>query len=148
MVNVVVNASETSRPGKSGWRRFADSGNLGAGGEFVKPQQKDDRVCHFLLISTWRYNWPGDPWVIGGLFLRANTRKTGTMDADKSGWKTTEFWLNLVAVVVAYLIASGVAGGDDTLFTRILLTIATVLAALGYTASRTLVKRASIHKGK
>jgi hypothetical protein len=62
------------------------------------------------------------------------------MKNQKPGYKTTEFWLSFAAMAVGAAIASGVfeidSGGD-----RILGLAATVLASLGYTVSRTMVKR-------
>jgi len=54
----------------------------------------------------------------------------------KTGWKTTEFWLSLIAV------AAGGAYGclAEGAWKDAVGVIVSVLAALGYTASRTLVK--------
>jgi len=58
----------------------------------------------------------------------------------KAGYKTSEFWLSFGALVVGALFASGVfpseSGGD-----KILGLAATVLTTLGYTVSRSIVKR-------
>jgi hypothetical protein len=58
----------------------------------------------------------------------------------KPGYKTTEFWLSLAAMIVGAALASGVfetdSGGD-----RILGLAATVLASLGYTVSRGIAKK-------
>lgn len=58
----------------------------------------------------------------------------------KSGYKTTEFWLSLAAMAVGVAFASDFfpieSGGD-----KILGLAATVLAALGYTVSRSIVKK-------
>jgi len=58
----------------------------------------------------------------------------------KAGYKTTEFWLSVGALIVGAMFASGVfpaeSGGD-----KILGLAATVLTTLGYTVSRTLVKK-------
>lgn len=74
-------------------------------------------------------------------------RTKRSITVDKSGWKTTEFWMNLAAVIVAYLMATGIAGDETSLFSRALVAVAAALAALGYTASRAVVKRESIRKG-
>lgn len=59
---------------------------------------------------------------------------------SKPGYKTTEFWLATAAMIVGALFASGVfpaeSGGE-----RILGLAASILASLGYTVSRTMVKR-------
>lgn len=67
------------------------------------------------------------------------------MNPEKPGWKTSEFWLNLAAVIVAYLLTTDLGEGDNWV-AKGLAIVATVLAALGYTASRTLVKRKMISK--
>ena len=58
----------------------------------------------------------------------------------KAGYKTTEFWLSFAATIVGFAFASGVfpaeSGGD-----KILGLAAVVLSSLGYTVSRTLIKR-------
>ncbi len=59
----------------------------------------------------------------------------------KPGWKTTEFWLSLAAVLLGAAVASGLLDAipgkvDD----QIVAFGITVLAALGYTASRTFKK--------
>lgn len=58
----------------------------------------------------------------------------------KPGYKTTEFWLSLAAILVGAAFASNVfpseSGGE-----KILGLAATVLTTLGYTVSRTLVKK-------
>jgi hypothetical protein len=60
---------------------------------------------------------------------------------DRPGYLTTEFWLGLLAVVVSYLIAHHVAP-EGSYVAQGLSIVATILAALGYTVSRTIVKRA------
>ena len=57
----------------------------------------------------------------------------------KTGYKTSEFWLSLAAVVVSYVISSEVLG-EGTVQSKAVMIVATVLAALGYTASRAIVK--------
>lgn len=58
------------------------------------------------------------------------------------GWKTTEFWLGASAKVLGILFASGVIG-TGTVAERIAGLAAALLAQLGYTVSRTLVKQAA-----
>jgi hypothetical protein len=55
------------------------------------------------------------------------------------GYKSTEFYLSLLAMLVGALLASG-ALPEHTIAFKIAGIGATVLAALGYTVSRTLVK--------
>jgi hypothetical protein len=57
----------------------------------------------------------------------------------KTGYKTTEFWLSLAAMVLAALIGSGVfdAGGG---ISKLLVLAASALTALGYTVARSMVK--------
>jgi hypothetical protein len=57
----------------------------------------------------------------------------------KPGYKTTEFWLSLAAVVVGLLFASGVVA-DGSAFDKVLGLAASVLGALGYSVSRAKVK--------
>lgn len=60
----------------------------------------------------------------------------------KPGYKTTEFWLSLASMLVGAVFASGLLGQTATpIDDQLLGIIATVLGALGYTVSRTLVKR-------
>ena len=70
-------------------------------------------------------------------------RFRGESDPKRPGWRTTEFWLSLLAVIVAYLLTTDLGEGDDWV-AKGLAIVATVLASLGYTASRTLVKRSAI----
>ncbi len=57
----------------------------------------------------------------------------------KPGYKTTEFWLSVAAMVIGALIASGVFG-DASMAGKVLAWAASALAALGYSVSRGLVK--------
>lgn len=57
---------------------------------------------------------------------------------EKPGWKTTEFWLSLAATLVGAVLASGAVSNDIVL--QILGGLSSVLAALGYSAARTVVK--------
>ena len=60
----------------------------------------------------------------------------------KPGIATSEFWLSLVAVILGALAASGLIADGSTAMRVVGLAI-TVLAALGYTGSRTVVKKAA-----
>jgi uncharacterized membrane protein YeaQ/YmgE (transglycosylase-associated protein family) len=61
------------------------------------------------------------------------------------GYKTTEFWMSLAAVLVGAVMASGVLDslGQDNAVVRIVGIIASVLGAFGYTAARGFVKAAA-----
>jgi hypothetical protein len=61
---------------------------------------------------------------------------------DKPGYKTTEFWLTLLAMVLSMLFAAGVFGEQSTVY-RVLEVGAAVLAGLGYTVTRGGVKKAA-----
>jgi hypothetical protein len=65
---------------------------------------------------------------------------TTTETAPTKGYKTTEFWLKLLALVITALYASGAIPTDSTA-AKITAIAATMLGALGYTVSRTLVKK-------
>lgn len=59
----------------------------------------------------------------------------------KDGYKTTEFWLSLVAMLVGALIASGVlAEGGMPL--QVAGMVAAALSAMGYSSSRAKAKQA------
>jgi len=58
---------------------------------------------------------------------------------NKPGYKTTEFWLTVAAVVVGLLLSSGAFSEGETPY-QILSFIASALAALGYSFSRAMVK--------
>lgn len=57
----------------------------------------------------------------------------------KPGYKTTEFWLTLLAQMVALLMASGAFAADSPVL-KVATYVAAVLAQLGYVASRAMVK--------
>ena len=60
----------------------------------------------------------------------------------KPGWKTTEFWLSLIAAVVGVLAANGNLDPSSSL-AKIVGIAAVVLAAMGYTVSRGIAKKGS-----
>jgi hypothetical protein len=66
---------------------------------------------------------------------------TDPVPAAKPGYKTTEFWLKLAAILLTALFASGVipTSGPVATVTAI---AATMLGALGYTVARTFAKSA------
>ena len=57
----------------------------------------------------------------------------------KPGYKTTEFWLSLAAMVVGALASSGIVA-DGSGWAKLVGLISTVLGALGYTAARAYAK--------
>ena len=59
--------------------------------------------------------------------------------AVKPGWQTTEFWLKVAAILLTALFASGVIPTSG-MAAQITAIAATILGALGYTVSRTMVK--------
>ncbi len=61
----------------------------------------------------------------------------------KPGYRTTEFWLKITAFVLTALFASGVIPTSGPV-AQVAAITATMLGALGYTVSRTLVKNASV----
>jgi hypothetical protein len=58
------------------------------------------------------------------------------------GYKTTEFWLSLVAMILGAVAASG-AIVEGSMAAQIIGGVMAILAQLGYTASRTQVKKAA-----
>jgi len=83
-----------------------------------------------------------EPGIVGkGIALGASlmlalgyTIKRGIIkrgDESKPGWKQTEFWLSLAAVVMSTLMASGALGVDGTA-AKIIGAISGVLALMGY----------------
>jgi len=76
--------------------------------------------------------------------------KMVTLKAEqpKPGYKTTEFWLTLLAQLLAMVVASGLLGITETeADDKVVAGIISILSFLGYTASRTVTKVADI-KGK
>jgi len=63
----------------------------------------------------------------------------------KPGYKTSEFWLSLAALLLSALAASG-ALGEGTGLEKLLALALSTLAALGYTGARVLTKRAEAAK--
>lgn len=59
---------------------------------------------------------------------------------SKPGWQTTEFWLSLAAVLVSFAISQHIVP-DDTIWAKLLGILAAALTALGYSVSRSMVKR-------
>lgn len=59
----------------------------------------------------------------------------------KPGYKTTEFWLSFVAVLIGTVTASGLVPADSV-WERIIGLVVAALAALGYTGARLALKKA------
>ena len=59
----------------------------------------------------------------------------------KPGYKTSEFWLSLLVVLLGSLMASGIVA-DGGMVAKIVGGILSALAALGYTSGRSSVKKA------
>jgi len=57
----------------------------------------------------------------------------------KPGYKTTEFWLTLAAILVGALLASGVLPTDGT-WVKVVGMAASILGALGYQVTRSFTK--------
>lgn len=62
---------------------------------------------------------------------------------QKPGWKTTEFWLALIAVIAGALPSSGLFATDSTAL-KVCGLVVSVLAALGYGAMRGSIKRSGV----
>ena len=58
----------------------------------------------------------------------------------KPGWKTSEFWCTIAAMLIGGLFASGAITTGGT-WDKVLGLLAGVLSALGYTVSRAIVKK-------
>lgn len=69
------------------------------------------------------------------------TSDLGATDPAKPGFKTSEFWLKVAAMVLTAAYASGALTSNTAL--AIAGIAATILGALGYTVSRTMIKAAA-----
>jgi hypothetical protein len=58
----------------------------------------------------------------------------------KDGWKTSEFWISLFVVVLGAVVASGLLPAETVWF-KLAGCIGSVLAAMGYSASRASLKK-------
>jgi hypothetical protein len=64
------------------------------------------------------------------------------MNLVKPGYKTTEFWLSVVASLISILYASGVISPDGaSTVEQVVAMIAAALASLGYSVARGIAKR-------
>lgn len=70
-----------------------------------------------------------------------NTETPVTAPTAKPGYKTTEFWLSLAAVLVGAVQASGFVPSEG-IWGQILGTITVALVSLGYTGARLSAKKA------
>lgn len=62
----------------------------------------------------------------------------------KPGWKTTEFWLSAVTVILSLLWGAGVIdpeAANGSTANRVVALVASALAAVGYTVSRGMAKK-------
>jgi hypothetical protein len=59
---------------------------------------------------------------------------------EKPGYKTTEFWLSVLATALSFLLASDVLPASGSVVQAIGL-VGAALTAMGYTVSRSIVKR-------
>lgn len=57
------------------------------------------------------------------------------MEPVKPGYKTTEFWLSLLAIVIAALTASGVFAPGSAV-AKVIAVVGSILVAMGYTSAR------------
>jgi len=64
---------------------------------------------------------------------------------EKPGYKTTEFWLTTLAVIVGLVMSSGILEETETIWdNKIVGLIVSILAALGYTAARAVTKMSAV----
>jgi len=61
--------------------------------------------------------------------------------ARKPGYRTSEFWLSLCALILGALIASGYVG-DESTAGKVMAFAASAFTALGYNISRGMTKKA------
>lgn len=69
-----------------------------------------------------------------------NNETPVTVPTSKPGYKTTEFWLSLAAVLVGAIQASGFVPNEG-IWGQMLGTITVALVSLGYTGARLSVKK-------
>lgn len=63
-------------------------------------------------------------------------------DQIKPGYKTTEFWLSAIAMLISILYGSGFIDPDGgTAASKAVALVAGAMAAMGYTISRTISKK-------
>lgn len=64
------------------------------------------------------------------------------MNEIKPGWKTTEFWLSVIAAIVGLLFASDAIPTDSPI-AKALGGVATALSAMGYSVARGMAKKSA-----
>ena len=64
----------------------------------------------------------------------------------KPGYKSTEFYMSMLAVVIGAVASSGILDGSDGL-TKVVGLIMAALVALGYTGSRLTIKKLDAANG-
>lgn len=68
------------------------------------------------------------------------TPATPATPAVKPGYQTTEFWLSLAAILVGAVVSSGIVPETGP-YAQVVGLITSVLGGLGYTVSRTMIKK-------
>lgn len=68
------------------------------------------------------------------------TPTTPTTAPVKPGYQTTEFWLSLAAILVGAVVSSGIVPETGP-YAQVVGLITSVLGGLGYTVSRTMIKK-------
>ena len=63
-------------------------------------------------------------------------------DKVKAGFKTTEFWIVAILVILQYVLGSGAVETDVAV--KIMTAVIAGLGAIGYTVSRAIVKAAAL----
>lgn len=70
----------------------------------------------------------------------------GDVPVKKPGYKSTEFYMSMSAVVIGAIASSGILDGSDGL-TKVVGLIMAALVALGYTGSRLTLKKLDAANG-
>ncbi len=65
-------------------------------------------------------------------------------ESKAAGWKTTEFWLTLITVILTAILSSGVVDDIPTV-SKVLAAVVAGLTALGYVGGRALLKVSAIN---
>ncbi len=63
--------------------------------------------------------------------------------AAKPGYKSTEFWLSLMAMIISAVVASGTLQ-EGSIWSSVVGVVGVALTSMGYNASRATVKQAAI----